>query len=118
MGYCVQIAFVERSDNIELMAICQQAILVAKLNLISYIEIQYTATSNITAIAAQINGTTSLDAVVGCMTSSEATTVYKLLDTMKKPMKNYYFVSGPQSISWNAAIGSISQVTHNCDMKR
>ena len=137
------------------MSICQQAILVAKQNLIPYVEIQYTATSNLTAVAVQvrqcptltfinlpshltavtddlwaalpymplpcilfspaphnpqINGTVALDAVVGCMTSSEAQSVYKLLDTYRKPVKNYFLVTGPNIISWNTAVGSISQV--------
>lgn len=107
---CLQIAFVQRSDNVELMAICQQAILVAKLELISYIEIPYASAGNISAIAAQLNSTVGLDAVVGCMTSSEAASMYKLLDKMMKPIKNLCFVNGPNDVTWNTELGALSKV--------
>ena len=93
------------------MAICQQAILVAKLELISYIELPYTSDSNISAIASKLNLTMGLDAVVGCMTSSEAASMYKLLDAMKKPIKNLCFVNGPNNIAWNKGLGDLSKVS-------
>ncbi len=74
-----QIIFLERTDNDELMYACQQAVLVAKLNLLSYVEIPLTASSNVSAIAAQVNGTANVDVIIGCVTSDQAAVIYKVL---------------------------------------
>ncbi|GAX76333.1 hypothetical protein CEUSTIGMA_g3779.t1 [Chlamydomonas eustigma] len=105
-----ELVFVERSDNDELYQACHQAaILSAKANLLSYVEVKYTAGANMTAVAMSINSTTTVDALVGCMTSEEALTLYKILDNFRKPIKSLYFLNGPGNSTWTAQLGGLSE---------
>lgn len=103
------IVFLQRTDNDELNFQCKTFVDSAKALLLNAIVKPYTASDNLTTIALAINGT-SFDALVGCMTSSEAAFVYSLFDQWKKPIKSVFFTQGPTNQTWanNIVAGSTS----------
>lgn len=106
-----QVAIVFRSDNDELAAACMAAQLNAKQNLVTYMDLSFTARDDLTNVTLAINAS-DVDALVACVTSTDASDMYRRLDAMRRPLKNIMFTHGPSSSTWNAALGSISGVRH------
>ena len=98
-----------RSDNEELKAACSAAELNAKQYLITYTEIAFTAADNLTAIANAVNAS-GADALCACVTSTDASTIYRRLNKLQTPLKNIFFTNGPQQPAWDAALGDLSKV--------
>lgn len=110
-----QVAIVFRSDNDELAAACMAAQLNAKQNLVTYMDLSFTASDDLANVTLAINAS-DVDALVACVTSTDAADMYRRLDAMRRPLKNIMFTHGPSSSTWNAALGSISGVRHgSCD---
>ena len=93
------IVFFVRSDNPELAAQCKLFVDGAKSLLLNTVEKSYTGADNLTALALSVNST-SFDALVGCIPSSEAALVYNLFNQLKKPIKNIFLTQGPTNQTW------------------
>lgn len=83
----------------------------AKQNLVTYMDLSFTARDDLTNVTLAINAS-DIDVLVACVTSTDASDMYRRLDAMRRPLKNIMFMYGPSSSTWNAALGSISGVRH------